>query len=156
MRSVNRALSWLHWLEDALLVSLLLGLLGLAAYQVIARNFFDTGIVFGDALVRVLVFWITLVGAMVASRTNEHIRLDVLTRLLGPNMQAVTQRLVSLFSCAMCLLLAYFSYQFVLFEYEDQTIAFASVPAWMCEAVLPFAALVMALRYALRTVWSHD
>ena len=150
---MGRLLRWLHWLEDALLVTLLLSLLGLAAYQVIARNFFDTGFVFGDALVRVLVFWITMVGAMIATRGDEHIRLDVLARLFGPRLRGLTARVVSLFACVLCALLAYYSYQFVLFEYEDQTIAFASVPAWVCEAVMPVAAASMALRYALRTVW---
>ena len=42
---------------------------------------------------------------------------------------------------------AWASFEFVRYEYEDQAIAFASVPAWVCEAVMPFGAAVMCLRY---------
>lgn len=148
----QRMLRWLHFLEDSLLVSLVLGLLALAAYQVLARNFFGTGIVWGDGLLRVL-FWVTIVGAMMAARREEHIRIDAISRFLGPRSSAVVRRMANAFTCVMCALLAWYSYQFVLFEFQDGTLAFASVPAWMCEAVLPFGAGVLTLRYALRTVW---
>lgn len=149
----QRLLRWLHWLEDSLLVSLVLGLLALAAYQVLARNFFSTGIVWGDGLLRVLVFWVTIVGAMMAARREEHIRIDAISRFLGPRSRQLTQRFANAFTCVMCGLLAWYSYQFVLFEFQDGTLAFASVPAWACESVLPFGAAVLTLRYALRTVW---
>ncbi len=146
-------LRWLHRLEDVLLVSTVLGLLLLAAYQVIARNFFGTGLVWGDGLVRVLVFWVTVVGAMMAARRNEHIRIDLLSRFVKPQTNRLFQRLANAFTCIMCALLAWYSYQFVLFEYQDGTLAFASVPAWVCESVLPVGAAVLTLRYGLRTVW---
>ncbi len=147
-----KALAVLHHLEDALLVLLVLSLLGIAAYQVIARNFFDGGIVWGDSLVRIMVFWVTMVGAMLAARRNEHIRIDAVTRLLSPTANLWVQRLSNLFCAAMCGLLAYYSYQFVAFEYADKTIAFASVPSWICESVLPFGAGVLCLRYCIRTI----
>ena len=50
----------LHRIEDTILVLLLVCLLGLAAYQVVARNLFDTGILWGDSLVRVLVLWLAV------------------------------------------------------------------------------------------------
>lgn len=148
-----RPLRWLHGAEDALLALLLAALVGFAAYQVIARNIGDGGLLWGDALVRVLVFWITLVGAMIATRRDEHIRIDALTRFFSPFWRRQSDRLAALFACAVCALLAWHSYQFVLFEYEDGVLAFASVPAWLCEAVLPVGAAIMSLRYALR-VWS--
>ena len=149
----QRLLRGLHFLEDSLLVSLVLGLLALAAYQVIARNFFGTGIVWGDGLLRVLVFWVTIVGAMMAARREEHIRIDAISRFLGPRSSKVVRRFSNAFTCVMCGLLAWYSYQFVLFEFQDGTLAFASVPAWVCESVLPVGAVILSLRYALRTVW---
>ena len=50
-------------IENAILVSVLTSMVLVATYQVIARNFFDTGLLWGDALVRVLVLWVALVGA---------------------------------------------------------------------------------------------
>ena len=148
---LGTALRWVTRLEDALLTALLAGLVGLAAYQVLARNFGDGGLLFGDALVRVIVLWITMVGAMIAARTDDHIRIDALTRFMPPWLRGASQRFAALFTAAVCATLAWYSYQFVRFEYEDGTLAFASVPAWTCEAVMPFAAAVLALRYLLRT-----
>ena len=66
-----------------LLILLLSLMILLAAYQVVARNFFDTGILWGDALVRVLVLWVTFIGATIAARDDEHIRIDLLTRFIS-------------------------------------------------------------------------
>lgn len=149
----GRTIRWLALLEDALLVLLMLALILVAAYQVLARNLFDGGLLWGDALVRVLVFWITMVGAMVASRSDEHIRIDLLARFLGPRSSAVTRRLSAAFTASICALLGYYSLDFIRFEYEDGTLAFGPVPAWLCQLILPVGAFVMALRYLLMTIW---
>ena len=146
---------FLERIENALLTILLAALIGFAAYQVLARNFGDGGLLWGDALVRVIVFWITMVGAMVAARNDEHIRIDALARFLPAKVRAFSQRFAALFTAGVCGALAWYSYQFVRFEYEDGTIAFGSVPAWACEAVLPFGAAVLSLRYLLR-VWRGE
>ena len=45
--------------------------------------------------------------------------------------------------------MAWHSARFVSSEYEYETTAFAGVPAWTCEIVIPFAFGLIALRYAL-------
>ena len=143
---------WIRALENAILVFLLFAMMGVAAYQVLARNLFDTGLVWGDALARVLVLWVALFGAMVASRKDDHIRIDLASRLLPPHWQRPLQRLTSLATAILLGLFAWASFEFVRYEYEDQTIAFASVPAWVCEAVMPFGAAVMCLRYLMHVI----
>ncbi len=142
-------MKWIRVLEDAVLVALLGGMMSVAVYQVIARNFFDTGLYWGDALVRVLVLWVALFGAMVASRNDEHIRIDLASKLLPPRWQRPLQRITSLATAVLLALFAWASFEFVQYEYIDQTIAFASVPAWICEAVMPFGAAVMCVRYVI-------
>ena len=61
---------------------LLLGMIGMAAGQVLLRNFFDGGVYWGDSAVRVMVLWVTMLGAMVASRDDSHIRIDLVGRFL--------------------------------------------------------------------------
>ena len=142
----------LRWVEDGVLALILAAMIALAAYQVIARNLFDTGLLWGDALVRVLVIWVALVGAMVASRNDDHIRIDVLTRFAPPHWQRPLKRFANAFTCMVLGVFAWHSYRFVRFEYEDGTLAFASVPAWACEAILPVGAAVISLRYLLHTL----
>lgn len=150
--SVARAIGVLRRLEDGLLALLLSVMIGVAAYQVVARNLFESGLLWGDGLVRVLVLWVTLVGAMVASRRDDHIRMDLLTRLVSERWAPPLRRFTSAFTALICALFAYHSARFVWIDYQDGIIAFAAVPAWACEVIMPIGAAVMALRYLLLTV----
>ena len=124
-------------------------MIGVAAYQVVLRNLFDSGLIFGDALVRVMVLWVAMFGAMVASRQDQHIRIDLLERLAPTAWANALRRVTAAFTAFVLGVFAWSSGQFVLEEYEYEVIAFAQVPAWVCEAVMPFGAAVMALRYVL-------
>ncbi len=139
----------LRGIESGLLVILLAGMIVLAAWQVLARLFFDSGLNWGDAFVRVLVLWIAMLGAMIAARTDDHIRIDLLAKFLSPGAQHFARRLSALTTAIVLALFTWASFGFVRAEYEDGAIAFASVPAWMCETIMPFAAAVMCLRYLL-------
>ena len=135
---------------------LLLGMIGMAAGQVSLRNFFDSGVYWGDSAVRVMVLWVTMLGAMVASRNDSHIRIDLVGRFLQelekPLLASTVARINYGFTCFILALFCWASGQFVHYEYVDQSIAFASVPAWLCEAVMPLGSGIMALRYALHMV----
>ncbi|MDA1076362.1 MAG: TRAP transporter small permease [Proteobacteria bacterium] len=151
MGLVSRLRAIVYGAETALLVALLGGMIVIAAYQVIARNLFDTGLLWGDSLVRIMVLWIAVVGALVASRTDDHIRMDVITRFLKPVQIRWLRRFTCLFTSVILGVFAWYSYQFVLFEYQDQAIVFGSVPAWIGEAILPVGMGMMSLRYLLHT-----
>ena len=148
-QGLTRALTLLRRLEDGILVALLSTMIGVAATQVLLRNLFDGGFYWGDSLVRVTVLWVALVGAMVASRDDSHIRIDLIGRMIRPEHQHWLARLTRLFTCAVLVLFTYGSGQFVYYEYIDNAIAFGDVPAWVCEAIMPIGGGVMALRYLL-------
>ena len=148
---IDRINAGLKFLESGLLVVLLSTMILVAAYQVIGRNFFDTGILWGDAFVRVLVLWVTFIGATIASRHDEHIRIDLLARFLNVGASAWVARIRSLFTAIVAGIFAWYSLEFVILDYQDGIIAFAAVPAWICEAVMPFGAALIAVRYLIRT-----
>ncbi len=142
----------LYKLESGLLALILFLLIVLAAYQVVARNFFDTGLLWGDGFVRVAVLWVTLIGAMVASRTDDHIRMDVVSRYLPEGLRHFGQRLTALFTAIVCGLFAWHSLVFIQYEYEDGTLAFGAIPAWVCELIMPIGFAIMALRYIVHMI----
>lgn len=146
---IERTISVLKSLESALLVVILTAMIVVAGYQVVARNFFDAGILWGDSLVRVLVLWLTFVGATIASRNDEHIRIDLLGRLFSESWQKHSRRFAHLFTCLITGVFAWYSLQFVMLDYADGIVAFAGVPAWLCESVMPLGAAVISLRYFL-------
>lgn len=138
--------------EDSILISLLLVMITMAVLQIFLRNFFDSGIVWGDSLVRVLVLWIGLVGAMVASRTDNHISIDILSRYLPPRIKRFTTLAVHVFTAVVTAVMAWVSLEFVKMEMGDKMIAFANVPAWVCESIIPIAFLVISIRYTLFSI----
>nr|WP_319495484.1 TRAP transporter small permease [uncultured Desulfobacter sp.] len=146
---MSRVISILHKIEDALLVSLLLTMIGLVVFQIVLRNGFDAGIVWADPLVRVLVLWLGLIGAMVASRTDNHISIDIVSKYLPRGLQRFTSLLIYLFTTFICALMTWHSARFVLMEKADGMSAFFSVPIWICEIVIPAAFGIITIRYAL-------
>jgi TRAP-type C4-dicarboxylate transport system permease small subunit len=137
-------------LEDGLLVVLLSGMILLASAQILLRNLFDSGLVWGDPTLRVLVLWLTMLGAMAATREQHHIHIDLLGRFLSPRQRPWVQGLTDLFAALVCGLLAWHSGRFVWFEFQDGGILFAFIPAWLCELVMPLGFGVMSLRFLLQ------
>lgn len=142
-------------LEDAVLALVLIGMIALAAAQILLRNLGLGGFAWGEPLLRVLVLWIALLGAMAATRDAHHIRIDLLTRFLPAPVQGPVRRLTNLFAALICGLLAWHGARFVRMEYAAATVLFEGVPAWACEAIIPFGFGVMALRYLLRSLSAH-
>jgi TRAP-type C4-dicarboxylate transport system permease small subunit len=149
---LKRTRFFLCRIEDSILVGLLATMIGMAFTQICLRNFFEGGIYWGDKLVRILVLWLGLVGAMVASRQNSHISIDVIARYFKPKGKNTVSSIVSLFTATVCSLMAYYSLQFVKAEFEFGVLAFAKVPAWVCEAIIPFAFAVIALRFFMQSI----
>ena len=138
--------------EDTLLALLLTGMILLASLQIFLRNLFDSGIGWADPLVRVLVLWVGLLGALAASRDDRHINVDVLSRLLPTRVHGPVRTVTSLFTAGIAGLVAYQALRFVISEFEIGSVAFAGVRTWMLASIVPVAFGGIALRYLLLAV----
>ena len=150
----NKIIIFLHRVEDSILVGVLLTMLLMAVLQIFLRNVFSSGIIWGDAMVRVLVLWVGLLGAMVATRNNNHINIDILSRFLPINIKNISELVVEVFATFVCAMMTWLSCKFVRMEMEYEIYAFASVPAWLCEIIIPVAFAVICLRYSILSVTS--
>jgi TRAP-type C4-dicarboxylate transport system permease small subunit len=147
-----RGIRALHRLEDAVLAALLLVMIVLAPLQVVLRDVFEAGITWVDPLLRVLVLWVGMLGALAASRDGRHITIDVLSRILPDRARAVADAVTSLFAAAVSGLVAWHAGRFVWTELQFESTAFSGLPAWTLQSILPFAFGFIALRYLLRCV----
>lgn len=147
--SNNKFIKVVDKLEDGLLFLILTSMISLASYQIISRNIFSEGLVWIDPLLRMLVLWIGLAGAVVATRSDKHIRIDVFTKYLPANFLPYVQRTVYFFSIMVCLLISWHAARFVYSEYEYSTIAFSGVPAWVTALIIPVSFFLIAFRYSL-------
>lgn len=149
--TVAGALRWLQRIENGALTVLVLALVALAGAQIILRDFFDTGISWGDPLMRVLVLWTGMLGALAAVRDDKHIALDVLQRFLPAQAQRLARIATLGFTAILCAAMAWYSYGLVELDFGGNSQASSlAIPAWVPEAILPFAFALMALRFVLR------
>ncbi len=151
---VNKFYKLLLKTETALLVTLLSTMIIMAVIQIIMRNFFSSGILWADSFVRIAVLWLALLGAMVVSRGGKHIAIDVLSYSVSKNTQAIIKRITDSFTAIVCFIVMAHSFEFVKLEYQDGGLAFATVPNWLCESIIPFAFLVIGLRYLFSALFN--
>ncbi len=144
-------LRWLGSLEDTLLVILLAIMIGLAAWQILARNVFDTAIIWGDPLLRALVLWVGFLGAVAAARDDRQINVDVVSRFVGEPWRSRIRVVTDLFTASVSGFLAWQAFRFVKDARAYDEIAFASVPLWVTASVLPLAFGLLTMRYLLLT-----
>ncbi len=142
----------LYRLEDIFLALLLGAMIVLAPLQIFLRNFFDAGISWADPLLRVLVLWVGLMGAVAASRSDRHIRIDAASKLLSPLAATILGIVTGSFTAVVAGVVSWNSGRFVADELEFGSTAFSDIPAWMFEIVIPVAFGLIALRYGLRAL----
>ncbi|MDH5444510.1 MAG: TRAP transporter small permease [Gammaproteobacteria bacterium] len=145
----NRILTIIARIEDGLLVFLLSTMIFLAGMQIILRNVFSTGFTETDSLLKILVLWVGMLGAVVATRERRHISIDILSRYLSEKMRQYVEVVVDIFVVLVCILLATHSMRMLLVDFEAKTIAFSGVPTWLLESILPIAFTIISLRYLM-------
>ena len=149
---IARTLRALAIIEDGLLVGLLVLLIVMAGGQIIMRNVFGTGFMDMDSLSRLLVLWLGMFGAVVASRKKKQIKVDVLSPRLPRRVRAIVAVIMDLFTACISMAVAYYSFSFMQIEFESGGMVFASVPAWTAALILPLAFGLIAFHYLLHAV----
>jgi TRAP-type C4-dicarboxylate transport system permease small subunit len=133
--------------EDSLLTVLVALLVLMAGLQIVLRLFFETGIAWADALLRTLVLWTAMFGAMTAAREDKHLAVDALSRFLPRSALRFTRSVTHGIAAAICAALAWYSFKLVELEFGGGAKAFGEVPSWIAESIMPIAFTVMGLRF---------
>lgn len=142
----------IRFTEEALISLLLSAMILIAGAQILLRNLFDSGLHWGDPLLRLLVLWLTMLGALLATRNNQHIRIDLLSRYLTPDWRRLSEVIGLAFSTLVCALLAWHATRFVYYEWQDGGMLFGTVPVWLGQIILPVGFVLITLRFAILTV----
>jgi TRAP-type C4-dicarboxylate transport system permease small subunit len=147
--AARRAASVVERIETALIALLVLAMVVLAGAQIVLRNFFDTGFAWADPLLRAMVLWAAMLGALAAARDDKHIGLDLLTHFLYGRTKRVARVIALLFAAAVSAAMAWYGFDLVEVDYGGGT-AIAGIPGWVIEAILPVGFALLAIRLAIR------
>ncbi len=148
-RLADRLERWGTAAENAALVILLGALMLLAVGQIVMRMFFSIGFVWADELVKLLVLWITLVASIAASRSDRHLRIDIVSHFVAPNYARFPRVIVDVFAAVMCGILAWQSWRYLQLTIEFEDTVLIDVPAWIAYGLLPLAFALMCYRFLL-------
>ena len=156
MALTNKLHKFLLKIEALMTTGLLLSMMSIAIVQIVMRNLFDSGLLWAESYIRVAVLWLALLGAMLASRHHKHLAIDALVTRLSLPIQYWLKRFNDLFSAIICFIISYYSSFVIYSDYQQGSIAFAIVPSWLCEIIIPFAFALIGYRYLLMGLFSSS
>ena len=147
----SRVLGIVHAIENGVLVVVTALIVLLSGTQILLRNAFDSGIAWVPPVLGILVIWVGLLGALIATRNNAHIKINILTTYLADKYKPFAFTLSHLFSAIILSIMTYYSVEFVKLDFDTGMEAFAGVPVWVAQIVLPTTFLLMSIRYTVYT-----
>jgi TRAP-type C4-dicarboxylate transport system permease small subunit len=152
MKILKSIESVLNKIEGAVLIFLLLVMLFMAFGQVVLRNFFSGGLVWGDILLRHLVLWIGFLGAALATSGERHLNIDILTRYLPERLRGAVAALSNVFAAAVCFFLFRASLTFIGFEIVNKNTVFADIPSWFAQIIIPIGFGLLTFHFIVRAI----
>lgn len=124
-------------IEGVLLCLFLAAMIGLAFLQVIMRNVFNAGLPWADTVVRHLVLWVGFLGATLATKLNQHLTLEVVTKYLPERGCHLTAVLVRVFAGVVCFFLLCASLRFLADEASTGEQFLHLFPSWWVLVIIP-------------------
>ena len=125
----------------------LLLLLSLVFGQVLARNFFDSGIPNADILSRYMVLYVAFFGAALAVERHKHIRIDVVAACLNPVRIRKLHAPLFLISALVCGVMTWAAMRF---WYDDwQYVAEHERWSSILALITPFGFFLLSLHFLL-------
>lgn len=151
-----KASPWISWPDVALggIVEALAALLVLAEIivllaGVVARFLIHTPLVWSDELASILFLWLAMLGAVVALRRGEHMRMTALVGKLGSGGQALVEAVATSACLAFLAMVVWPAWEYAADEAAITTPALGISNAWRA-AALPVGLILMATFATLR------
>lgn len=134
-----------RWLLCLMLVSMIF----LACLQIILRTFFDSGLLWADPLLRYLVLWCGLLGAVSATGQDKHIALDITGNRLPKSITPWISLVTYLFCTLAAGGLTWAGWIFLRGEIEFGGPGPLSLPLWFWNGIFPVAFGLICFKYLL-------
>jgi len=150
LNALRRVNAWIAKLEAWSLVLILAAMMVLAFTQVILRNFFSTGLNWGDGMTRALVLWAGFFGASIAVNEGRYINIDAFSRLLGEKTKRWARGAIYLFAITVCFFLGVAAVGFLQMEKESGGMSSIGVQNWIIELVIPIVFFFLCFRFLLK------
>jgi tripartite ATP-independent transporter DctM subunit len=143
--------AWLGWLVEIPAAILVVAEIAIQFAGVVARYGLHQPLIWSDELASILFLWLAMLGAAVAFRRSEHMRMTAIVANAGPAMRIYLDAVATCAALAFLLLLAWPSCQYA-YEESFITTPALQIPNIWRAAALPVGTCLMALFALLRLV----
>jgi TRAP-type C4-dicarboxylate transport system permease small subunit len=107
-----------------------------------------------EPLVRLLVLWVTFLGASLVTGENRHIKIDLLTQIIPTSWLPLVDVLLSLAGALVAALMLKASLFYVGTEMSFGGRLFLNLPTWIGQLILPLGFLLICFRFLGRSLSS--
>ncbi len=145
-RRLEGVFRFLGLVEVGFLGLMLLALIVLGGMQIVLRNIFHGGVLWADPLMRHIVLWLGCLGTALATTRARHINIDVFQRLIPVAWNPLRRAVIHVATAACTFVLGVAAWRLVVDEMSFGETAFASVPVWALQLVLPVAFFLISYR----------
>ncbi len=105
-----------------------------------------------EPFVRLLVLWLTFLGASLVTRENRHIKIDLFGALLSQKWLPVRELILSIICALISAIMLKVCIDYVKMEMEFSATLFADFPAWIGELIIPAGFGLILFRFLLRAI----
>ncbi len=96
---------------------------------------------------RLMVLWITFLGASILTKENRHIRIDLLGNILSPLLNTLREIILSIACTVVCSYMLYASIGYINMEIQYGTSLIMGVSAWKLQLIIPIGFCMMSFRF---------
>jgi C4-dicarboxylate transporter DctQ subunit len=151
--------------EGWLLIIFLSLMVSLTSLQVILRSLFIYAhlgwantlmgsLDWSELFVRLLVLWVTFLGASLVTRENKHIKIDLLTHLMPAIWSPYRELFLSVSGAIVAALMIRASLFYIHTEMSFGGSVFLNVPTWVGQMIMPAGFALICFRFLLRAMTS--
>lgn len=160
LRYINKLIAKAeNWL---IIISLTL-MVFLTFLQVLLRTLYTHGniqfasiilsrIEWSEILSRLLVLWVTFLGASLITSENRHIRIDFLGSFLPPKLLHIRELILSVACMLTCAFMLYASIGYISMMMDFGSSLFLNIPSWLCQIIMPIGFLMILFRFFIIAV----
>jgi TRAP-type C4-dicarboxylate transport system permease small subunit len=149
---ISRGLVYIEKAERMLLSLFLVTMIILAVYQILLRWFTSGGLVWIDPLLRYLVLWSGLLGAVYATSQDKHIAINISDFVLPETAGKWLSFVTSCFSTIVAGLLCRASLLFIQSEIEFGGTGLFNLPSWTWGLIFPLSFALICFHFTIHSV----
>ena len=150
--TLNSLNDFLGKFEGFMVSFLLTVMIFLAFLQVVMRNIFNAGIPWADSIVRLMVLWVGFFGGCLATKLEQNLTIEVMTKYMPERGKHLVGILVKGFAVVVCAYLFKASLTYIHNESQSGSQFLHLFPDWWTVIIIPIGFVLIPFHLAFSIV----